>query len=103
MFAAHVNYVGYGPGPFANLLHSGPGDALYVKMDNGFVYTYTVQSVKVVPLAQLNMDEVVYVDLPEDKERVTLISCGGTFIPNPNGPGGDYTSRVILVAERYLD
>ena len=102
IFSAHVDYVGYGAGPFYNLRRAQPGDALYVTMDNGLVYTYTVRSVDVVPTDQLDMDAVVFVPLDSYTERVTLISCSGTFIPNPSGYGGTYDSRLILVAERYV-
>jgi hypothetical protein len=100
IFAAHINYVNYGNGPFAKLTSAKPGDALYVTMANGTVYTYTVKSLQVVPLSQLDMTPVVYPDLDGNTERVTLISCGGTFVPLPGG--GAYDSRVILVAERYV-
>lgn len=101
-FAAHVNYVGYGNGPFAYLTNATAGDALYVSMDNGLVYTYTVRSVDVVPLADLDMNAIVYPPLDSHTERVTLISCGGDFVPNPSGVGGEYESRVILIAERFI-
>ncbi len=101
VFAAHINYVGYGNGPFAYLTSVVVGDALYVTMADNSVYTYTVDSVTVIPLADLNMDAVVFPGLDEHTERITLISCGGTFVPNPGG-GGVYDSRVVLVAERYI-
>lgn len=101
IFAAHINYVGYGNGPFAHLTSAIPGDALYVTMANGETYTYTVRSVEVVALGVLDMDAVVFPPLGASTERVTLISCGGTFVPNANG-GGEYNSRVILVAERFV-
>ncbi|MBI2767911.1 MAG: class F sortase [Chloroflexi bacterium] len=100
VFSAHVNYVGYGNGPFAYLTDAAIGDALYVTLDNGLVFTYTVKSVVIVPLADLDMDGVVFPALDSYTERVTLISCGGTFIPA--AVGGEYTSRVILIAERYV-
>ena len=56
----------------------------------------------IVHLADLDMNSVVYPPLPSNRERVTLISCGGTFVPYPTG-GGEYLSRVILVAERVID
>ena len=99
IFAAHINYIGYGNGPFAYLTSVVIGDALYVTMDNGDTYAYTVKAVGVVPLSVLDMDAVVFPALGDGVERVTLISCGGTFVPRPGG-GGDYESRVILVAER---
>lgn len=104
LFAAHVNYVGYGNGPFAYLLNASTDDALYVTMADGTAYAYTVRSVEVVSLTALQsgaMDAYVYPILDSHTERVTLISCGGDFVPRPGG-GGDYTSRVILVAERYI-
>jgi hypothetical protein len=100
IFAAHINYVGYGNGPFAKLTSAIAGDALYVTMANGSVYTYTVKSVDVVHLSSLDMNAVVYPPLDSQTERITLISCGGTFVPLPGG--GQYDSRVILVAERYV-
>lgn len=101
IFAAHINYVGYGNGPFAYLTSAVAGDALYVTMDNGETYAYTVTSVDIISLSALDMDAVVFPALSASTERVTLISCGGTFVPSPNGAGGEYNSRVILVAERF--
>lgn len=101
IFAAHVDYVGFGKGPFGYLTSASAGDALSITMDNGISYAYIVKSVAIVPLQQLDMDAVVFPALAPGVERVTLISCGGTFVPYPGG-GGEYTSRVILVAERYV-
>lgn len=102
LFAAHVNYVGYGNGPFAALTSASPGDALYVTLADASVYVYTVRRVEIIPLSELDMDDVVYPDLGDLVERVTLISCGGTFVPRPGG-GGEYDSRVILIAERVVN
>jgi hypothetical protein len=101
LFAAHIDYVGYGPGPFARLTSTRPGDTLEVVMDNGLTYAYTVVAVEIIHLASLDMDAVVFPFIPLDRERITLISCGGTFVPRPGG-GGEYDSRVILVAERAI-
>jgi len=106
VFAAHINYFGYGNGPFAHLLNAQPEDALYVTMADGESYAYTVISVSTIPLSDLDnggMDAVVYPPLDSHTERITLISCGGDFVPFANGSGaGEYTSRVVLVAERYV-
>ncbi|MBE0608040.1 MAG: class F sortase [Dehalococcoidia bacterium] len=102
IFAGHIDYVGFGKGPFGYLTSASAGDALYLTMDNGATYTYTVKSVAVVGLQNLDMDAVVFPALAAGVERVTLISCGGTFVPYAGG-GGEYTSRVILVAERYVN
>jgi hypothetical protein len=100
IMAAHVNYVNYGNGPFAYLLDANVDDALYVVMANGATLTYTVKSVTLYHLSDLDMDAVVYPPLDSHTERVTLISCGGTFIPA--AVGGEYDSRIVLVAERYV-
>lgn len=101
LFAGHINYVGIGNGPFRYLTSARIGDVLTLTMDNGQSLKYSVQSVRVINLANLNMDEVVYPGVASNRERITLISCGGTFVPRPGG-GGDYDSRVILVAERII-
>lgn len=102
IFAAHIDYIGFGKGPFGYLTSSKEGDALHLTMANGSTLTYTVRSVSVIKLANLNMDDVVFPNMPANTERITLISCGGTFVPYPGG-GGEYDSRVILVAERSTD
>lgn len=102
IMAAHIDYAGYGNGPFRYLTGARTGDPLFVNMDNGDVLTFTVKSVDVVQLESLDMDAVVYPALPAGRERLTLISCGGTFVPYFGG-GGAYDSRVILVAERIHD
>ena len=104
LFAGHINYIGHGNGPFAYLTSARIDDALYVTMANGDSYAYTVKSVEIVGLAELEagaIDSYVFPTLDRNTERVTLISCGGNFVPRPGG-GGDYTSRVILGAERYV-
>ena len=103
LFAAHVDYVNYGQGPFWYITSSQVGDTLTLVMDNGLQYNYTVQSVDVINVNNLNMDAIVYPQLPDNRERVTLISCGGTFVPNPSGYGGHYESRVVLTAERIIE
>lgn len=104
IFAAHINYINFGNGPFAYLTSAVAEDALYITMADGSSYAYTVQSVQLVSLAELQagaIDGYVFPPLDAHTERVTLISCGGDFVPRAGG-GGDYTSRVILIAERYV-
>ncbi len=100
IMAAHIDYIGFGKGPFGYLTTAKAGEALHVTMDNGTSLSYTVKSVEVIKLAVLNMDEIVFPNLPANTERITLISCGGTFVPYPGG-GGEYDSRVILIADRF--
>lgn len=102
IMAAHINYAGYGNGPFRYLTSARVGDTLSIRMDNGKSIVFTVKSVEVIKLSALDMDAIVYAPVAANRERVTLISCGGTFVPYPGG-GGAYDSRVFLVAERILD
>jgi hypothetical protein len=103
IFAAHVDYVNYRHAtPFAHLAQAQVNDFVYVTMDNGIEYAYQVQSVRIAPLNDLDWGNTVWPTLPPNMERVTLITCGGGFVPNPSGIGGSYNSRVILVAERYV-
>jgi len=60
-----------------------------------------VKSLATIPLSALNMDAIVFPGLDGQTQRVTLISCGGDFIAAPGG-GGEYLSRVILTADRYV-
>jgi hypothetical protein len=72
-------------------------------MDNGLVYTYTVKSVDTLAASYLDaggMDAVVFPPLDSYTERVTLISCTGDFIPA--AIGGEYASRLIVTADRYV-
>lgn len=102
IFAAHIDYVGYGAGPFRYLTSARVGDALHITLADGRRLTYTVKGVETIRLADLDMDAIVYPALASNTERVTLISCGGAFVPHASGVGGDYDSRVILVAERHI-
>ncbi|MCZ2108515.1 MAG: class F sortase [Dehalococcoidia bacterium] len=104
VFAGHINYVNYGNGPFANLINAQDGGSLYITMANGQQYTYTIIQVDVLSVSDLvdgAMDRIVFPNIDRHSERVTLISCGGDFIAYPGG-GGEYASRVIVVAERYV-
>lgn len=105
IFSGHINFVGFGNGPFAYLASAAIDDALYVTMANGDTYAYAVKAVDIVSVVELEsggMDAYVFPSLDSHTEQITLISCGGNFVARPGG-GGDYTSRVILVARRYVD
>ena len=104
VMAAHINYIHYGNGPFSSLLAADIGDTLYVTMDNGDSYTYTVNAVDLLSGDELGGEawqDVIYPPLASHTERITLISCGGDFVPYPGG-GGEYEGRVVLRAERYV-
>jgi hypothetical protein len=107
LFAAHINYFGYGNGPFAHLQNAQVGETLELILADGTDYTYTIETVQLIPLSVLDnggMEDVVYPPLDSYHQRVTLLSCGGDFVPYNDGSGaGEYTSRVVVTAERYVD
>ena len=102
LFAAHINYIGYGNGPFADLVDAQVGGTLELILADGTDYLYTIESVQLIPLAVLDnggMQDVVYPPLDSYHTRVTLLSCGGDFVPYNDGSGaGEYTSRVVVTA-----
>jgi LPXTG-site transpeptidase (sortase) family protein len=93
VLAAHINWE-RAPGAFSNLDDAELGDTIRLISEDGQEYTYEVTA-------------NFYVD-PEDKESlkvmaatpsdtVTLITCGGTWLPNPSEEfGGSYTTRTIV-------
>lgn len=100
-FAGHVNYVGWSLTAFAYLNRVQVGDSVYITMGDGTVYTYSVRSVDLVRVEDLDMAQVLMPRLDNHTERVTFISCGGDFFIAP-GIGGKYSSRLIITAERYI-
>lgn len=101
VFAAHVNYVGWSLTPFAYMGNVSPGDSVYVTMADGTIYTYTVKTVQLIPTADLDMYQVMYPPLDNNTEQITLLTCGGDFFIQP-GVGGEYGSRLIVTATRYI-
>jgi len=101
VFSAHVDYYPNIRGPFYNLKDLNPGDEIIVVMDGGPEYVY-----RVISKQRYRVDEIPTGDLieaptkPPDKEWITLITCGGEFVPiRPGGPG-EYLHRDVVIAER---
>ncbi len=101
VFAAHVNYVGWPLTPFASVGNLKVDDSLYITMADGTVYTYSVKTITVMPMQNLHMRPVMFPALDSNTEQVTLITCGGDFFVQP-GVGGEYDSRLIVTATRYI-
>ena len=94
VFAGHINWE-RGPAVFADLSQIQIGDSIKL-ITSGGALAYTVtDSFLVDPEdpASLKVME------PTETDTVTLISCGGTWIPDPSELfGGQYTNRVIVRA-----
>lgn len=95
VFAAHVTWGG-APGVFANLNDLQPGDTISLISDDGREYTYEV-------FANFPVDpfdpESLNVMAPTATDTVTLITCGGSWLPDPSERfGGNYSNRTIVQA-----
>lgn len=96
VFAGHINW-NRAPAVFANLGDLQAGDVVRLVSDDGREYTYEV-------FANFAVDpydtESLKVMAPTETDTVTLITCGGTWIPDPSEQfGGDYTTRTIVQAK----
>ena len=96
VFAGHITW-NRAPAVFSNLNDLQAGDVVRLVSDDGREYTYEV-------FANFAVDpydtESLKVMAPTETDTVTLITCGGTWIPDPSEQfGGDYTTRTIVQAE----
>ncbi len=96
VFAGHITW-SRAPAVFANLNDLQAGDVVRLISDDGREYTYEV-------FANFDVDpydtESLKVMAPTETDTITLITCGGTWIPDASQQfGGDYTTRTIVQAE----
>jgi len=96
VFAAHVDYINYGPAVFWHLKDLEQGDPVEVHLEDGTVYKYAVESLHYVP-AEPTQEELASIVGKTDTDVVTLITCGGSW------DGHEYDQRVIVRATRVLD
>lgn len=99
VFAGHLNWEG-APGVFADLKDLQVGDKITL-VTEVWERTYTVTNTSLVDPADPASLRVMK---PTETDTVTLITCGGTWIPDPSELfGGDYANRVIVQAEQLAD
>jgi LPXTG-site transpeptidase (sortase) family protein len=95
VFAAHINWEG-ASGVFGNLHVLQAGDTIRLISEDEHEYTYEVFANFAVDPYD---DDSLKVMDPTPKDTVTLITCGGSWIPDPNEQfGGSYTNRTIVQA-----
>jgi sortase (surface protein transpeptidase) len=100
VFAAHVNF-NKKEGPFAHLAEVQEGAEISVVMDGGPTYVY-----RVIVYARYDVDTIPTGDLiaaperPPEEEWITLITCGGDFVPDPGSEFGHYQQRDVVIATR---
>jgi len=95
VFAGHVNWE-RAPGVFADLDDVQPGDTVRLLSDDGSGYTYEVFANFLVDPSNPDSLKVM---APTQADTITLITCSGTWIPDPSERfGGNYTDRAIVQA-----
>ena len=91
VFSGHVDYHNYGPAVFWDLKNVAQGDVVEVQLRDGVVLKYEVTATADIPVAELDMAEVL---ASTTDESITLITCTGDFV------GGEYLDRHIVRAVR---
>lgn len=89
------------PGVFYRLRELQIGDVVEVRLEGGQTIPYRVTGNVAVPYNDPNVVRSMGVT---EKDVITLITCGGTWIINPaEENGGNYSHRIIVRAERADD
>jgi len=101
VFAGHVDWTVNGQpvtGVFWGLRELDEGDIVRIILEDGSELRYRVTHSAAV---EHNDPDGVKVMYPTPNDVITLISCGGTWVPNASNPlGGNYTHRTVVRAER---
>jgi LPXTG-site transpeptidase (sortase) family protein len=105
LFAGHVDWQTAEhspiPGVFYRLRELQIGDDVMVTLEDGTVVHYKVTGNVA---AQFDDPNIVKAMQPTKKDVITILTCGGTWEPNPyEENGGNYTHRIIVRAERVTD
>jgi len=96
VFAGHVDYIHVGKAVFWNLKDLKAGDLVQVKLADGTVYNYAVDSLWQYDSATAPVDQIVG---PTPDQEVTLITCSGTF----NSATHQYDKRLVVRAKRITE
>ena len=95
VMAGHVDYWNVGPAVFWDVRNLPAGDVIRVVGEDGKNYEYAVQWIERFVAAELT-PETIQNDIVGDtgEEKLTLITCGGTFDPVT----GEYDERWVVRA-----
>jgi hypothetical protein len=95
LVAGHLDSRIYGQGPLGRIVDLSPGDVAVVTGPGGVTATYAVRGVQTFPKEALPAAELFTVD---GAERLVLVTCGGTFIPERRG----WDSNIVAVLDPVL-
>jgi sortase (surface protein transpeptidase) len=100
VFSGHVDWTINGQyviGVFYSLSSLELEDEIKVILEDGTEYVYKVTINRAIPYDDPQALEVMR---PTEEDSITLITCGGTWVPEAGNPiGGNYTHRQIVRAE----
>ncbi len=98
VIAGHVDN-GHGkPGTFYRLSDVNVGDAIYIENTNGEKIKFVVKEIRLVDYFNPSKEDMKAIFGPSDKERLNLITCEGTWIPEKK----TYSNRLVVFAERVI-
>ncbi len=107
LFSAHKDWAADNiRGPFYALTELKAGDLVIVVMDDGREYVYEVFFQQRYVTGDLPMHDLIWPHeaeneellRPAEEEWVTLITCGGDFIPTEPDGSGYYVHRDVVIA-----
>jgi sortase A len=96
VMSGHVDYYNAPNAVFQYLGQLQEGDKIEVTGTNGDTYVYTVEWTKTYEVASLDQAAIDEIVGETDSEKLTLITCIGTFDPN----AGEYDNRLVVRADR---
>jgi sortase (surface protein transpeptidase) len=100
-FAGHVDWTVNGQpvtGVFWGLRELQQGDVVKILREDGSELQYSVTHVLAIDYGDPEGVKVMY---PIPNDVITLVSCGGTWIPDRSmALGGEYTHRIVVRGER---
>ncbi len=98
VFSGHVDYIDYGPAVFWHLGDLVAGDTVEVHLEDGTIYTYSVDSLHVVSSSP-TQDELLDILGATTEDVITMITCSGTFDASTD----QYDQRTVVRARRMLE
>ena len=104
VFSGHVDWTINGQpvtGVFYSLRNLEVGDIIKVRLADNTEYQYKVSANVALPFDDPKALEAMGAT---PTEMLTIITCGGTWVPIPGDPlGGNYTHRQIVQAQRVYE